>query len=227
MGRDALNFVRHSEAVVFAVDTSLAALSTATLETDDARIAFVQADIANLPFADEFFDFISCDQVIHHTPDPQATFEHLRRKLKTGGHLCCYVYRKKSPIREFTDDYVRDRIKHLPADEAMASCEAITRLGRALAGLRATVEVEQDIPLLGIPKGTHDVQRLFHWHVMKCFWNESFDFLTNNIVNFDWYHPEYCFRFTPEEFRAWFETGWEIETWDVQEAGISCRARKV
>jgi hypothetical protein len=71
------------------------------------------------------------------------------------------------------------------------------------------------------------LQRFFHWNVMKCFWNDEFDFFTNNIINFDWYHPEHCFRYEPEEFKAWFAHGWEIETFDVQEAGISCRARKV
>ena len=48
---------------------------------------------------------------------------------------------------------------------------------------------------------------------------------TNNVVNADWYHPVHCHRFTPEEFRAWFQD-WDILAWDEQEAGISCRARK-
>ena len=226
MGRDALIFAEHCHAEIFAVDTSRSALQTAARDIKHPCITFVQADIAHLPFPDGFFDFINCDQVIHHTPAPKATFDHLAGKLKTGGQLCCYVYRKKGAIREFTDDYLRDRVKHLPVDEALQVCESITRLGRSLASLGVSVEIEEDIPLLGIPKGRQDVQRLFHWHVMKCFWNDEFDFFTNNIVNFDWYHPEHCFRFTPEEFRAWFAHGWDIEAWDVQEAGISCRARK-
>lgn len=226
LGRDALNFMQHSEATVMAVDTSIAALQTAAREIAHPRVAFIQADAANLPFPDEFFDFINCDQVIHHTPDPRATFDHLRRKLRTGGHVCCYVYRRKGPIREFTDDYVRARVRHLNIDDALSHCEGITKLGRALASLRVRVDIEEDIPLLGIPKGRYDVQRLFHWCVMKCFWNPEFDFFTNNVVNLDWYHPEHCFRFAPEEFHSWFEDGWDIEAWDVQEAGISCRARK-
>ena len=51
--------------------------------------------------------------------------------------------------------------------------------GRALARLNATVEIEEDIPILGIRKGTIDVQRFFHWNIMKCFWNDDFDFFTN------------------------------------------------
>lgn len=226
-GRDAVNFAEHSTAAVFAVDTAWEALEVARKQIAEPRVAFVHADLHRLPFPDGFFDFINCDQVIHHTPDPRAAFEILRRKLKSGGHICCYVYRKKAPIREFTDDYVRERISKLPADAAIEACEAITKFGHTLADLHVTVEVEEDIPILGIKKGPIDLQRLFHWHMFKCFWNDEFDFFTNNIVNFDWYHPEHCFRFEPDEFRAWFAEGWDVAAWDVQESGISCRARKV
>jgi len=226
-GRDAVNFAKHSSAIVYAVDTSWEALSAARKQVREPRVAFVHADLHELPFPDGFFDFINCDQVIHHTPDPRRAFERLSRKLKKGGHICCYVYRKKAPIREFTDDFVRAQINQLPAGEALGICEGITKLGRTLADLHLTVNIEEDVPFLGIKKGPIDIQRLFHWHIMKCFWNEEFDFFTNNIVNFDWYHPLHCHRFAPEEFRAWFDSGWEIQAWDEQEAGLSCRARKV
>lgn len=226
-GRDAANFVEHSTANVYAVDTAWDALEVARRELRDPRLSFIHADLHKTPFPDEFFDFINCDQVIHHTPDPRAAFETLRRKLKTGGVMCCYVYKKKAVLREFTDDYIRERISKLPAEEALAFCESITKLGRTLAILQTTVEVEEDIPVLGIKKGPVDLQRLFHWNILKCFWNEEFDFFTNNLINFDWYHPEFCFRYEPAEFREWFAQGWEIQAWDVQDAGISCRARKV
>jgi SAM-dependent methyltransferase len=225
-GRDAANFAKLCSATVFGVDTAWDALDVAREQVDSPNVAFVHADINHLPFADESFDFINCDQVIHHTPDPRATFEYLRTKLKTGGEICCYVYRKKSAIREFVDDYVRERLSQLPIDEALEVSEGFTKLGHAFAKLGATVEIEEDIDVLGIRKGTYDVQRFLHYNVMKCFWNDEFDFFTNNIVNFDWYHPLYCFRYEPEQFRAWFDDGWRIESWDVREAGLSCRATK-
>ena len=226
-GRDALNLAEHSTADVFAVDTAWEALEVAARELRQHRISFVHADLHHTPFPDEFFDLINCDQVIHHTPNPKEAFDALARKLKTGGEICCYVYKKKAVIREFTDDYVRERISDLSVDEALKVCESITKLGRTLAHLNVTVDVEEDIPVLGITKGKVDLQRLFHWNVFKCFWNDEFDFFTNNIVNMDWYHPVHCHRFTPEAFREWFRNGWDIQAWDVQDAGISCRARKV
>lgn len=226
-GRDAVNFAEQSNATVYAVDTSWDALAVARRQIADERVVFVHADLHHLPMPDGFFDLINCDQVIHHTPNPRLAFDALTRKLKPGGQICCYVYRKKSAIREFTDDYVRERISTLPADEALALCEGVTKLGQTLAALRLTVSIEEDVPYLGIKKGPIDLQRLFHWHIMKCFWNDEFDFFTNNIINLDWYHPQHCHRFEPDEFRAWFADGWDVLAWDVQEAGISCRARRV
>lgn len=226
-GRDAANFAEHSDAIVYAVDTSRDALQIAAEELKNPRIGFVHADLHRLPFRDAFFDFINCDQVIHHTPDPRAAFGCLAKKLKTNGVICCYVYKKKAALREFADNHVRSQLSKLPIDDALKACEAITRLGQSLAALNVTLEVEEDIDVLGIKKGKLDLQRFVHWNLLKCFWNDEFDFFTNNIINFDWYHPEHCHRFEPEEFRAWFDSGWEIEAWDVQDAGMSCRARKL
>jgi SAM-dependent methyltransferase len=226
-GRDASNFAANSQATVFGVDTAWYALHSVALDEKRPDIQLVHADVNRLPFPDGFFDFINCDQVIHHTPDPPATFLNLGKKLEPGGQITTYVYRKKAVLREFTDDFVRERIKDLSFEQALEVCEAITKLGKAFADLHATVDIPEDIPILGIEKGKIDVQRFMHWNVMKCFWNDEFDFFTNNVVNADWYHPVHCFRYTPEEFRAWFDQGWEILFWDEQEAGLSCRARKL
>ena len=83
-GRDATNFATHSTATVVAADTAWDAL---TIARDDenvpSNVVHVHADINRLPVPDEFFDFVNCDQVIHHTPDPPTTFKNLRKKLKT------------------------------------------------------------------------------------------------------------------------------------------------
>lgn len=225
-GRDAANFAAMSDAEVWAVDTAFEALARARREIDEPRIAFVQADIHALPLRDGFFDLVSCDQVIHHTPQPRAAFEALAQKLRRGGELCCYVYKKKADIREWVDDHVREQIADLPIDEALAACAPISALGKALAALNATLEIPADIPQLGILEGRYDLQRFIHYNVMKCFYNPDFDDFTNNIVNVDWYHPRHCHRFTPEDFQAWFD-GWKVQHFDVREAGISCRALKV
>lgn len=55
-------------------------------------VQFVHGDIASLPFENEFFDFILCNGVAHHTPDPWKSISELCRVLKPGGVLHISVY---------------------------------------------------------------------------------------------------------------------------------------
>lgn len=189
------------------------------------NVQVAQADLAGLPFG-RVFDFISCDQVLHHTPDPPTTFASLARRLKPGGRLALYVYKRKGPIREFTDDYIRSRTTRMPARECYEFCAGLTRLGQALSELNATVEIPEDISLLGIKAGSQDLQLFVYWNMIKCFWNRDYDFVTNNLINFDWYHPRYASRHTPEEVRAWFEgSGLEVERENIIPSGIAVLGR--
>ena len=56
------------------------------------KVETVQADLYNLPFAPESFDFIYSMGVLHHLPDPEGAFRHLLRHLKPGGELRVYLY---------------------------------------------------------------------------------------------------------------------------------------
>ena len=129
----------------------------------------MQADLTRLPFANDYFDFIGCDQVIHHTPDTRASLHGLVEHLAPRGHLAFYVYKRKGPIREFCDDYIRERTVQIAAEECLEISEAITKLGKALTDLRVTVDVPEDIPLLGIKAGKKDIQRFIYWNVFKCY----------------------------------------------------------
>ena len=188
---------------------------------------FVQADVLELPFRDGTFSSVFSEGVLHHTP---STYEALRSAasvLADGGELLFYVYRKKGPIREFSDDFVRDALSELGPEEAWRALEPLTQLGRALAELDVTVDVPEEIPLLGIPAGPQNLQRLVYWHFLKLYWNEDFTADENNLVNFDWYHPRYAHRQTEEELRRWCEElGLTILHLDAQESGFTVRARK-
>ncbi len=185
---------------------------------------FVQGDVARPPFAPGSFDVVFSEGVLHHTPSTKGSFDALVPLLADGGELMIYVYRRKAPIREFTDDYVRARIADLSPEEAWEALRPLTRLGQALAELEVEVEVPEDVPLLEIPAGRYDVQRLVYWHVAKLFWNEHMSFEENNHLNFDWYAPRYAWRHTEDEVRGWYEeAGLEITRFDVHEAGFTVR----
>jgi arsenite methyltransferase len=188
---------------------------------------FAQPDILQLPFRAHTFDTVFSEGVLHHTPSTELALKSLLSVLEPGGEILFYVYRKKGPIREFTDDYIRDVVSSLGPQEVWAMLRPLTKLGQALAELHAEVEVPEDIPYLGIKAGRYDVQRLIYWNFAKLFWNEAFTFEENNHVNFDWYHPRYAHRHTEDEVRRWCnEASLSILHFDVQESGFTVRAIK-
>lgn len=212
---------------IFAVDISEAIDVAHQKYSNNENIFFVQGDIAQLSFPDNFFDYISCDQVIHHTPKPLETFQHLVSKLKSGGQIAVYVYKKKAPIREFCDDYIREKTTDMDVDEAMEFSKSITLLGKALSELNTEFEVPEDIPILEIKKGQYNIQRFFYWNILKCYWNDKYGQDHSIAVNFDWYHPKYAYRYSLEEFRGWFEaSGIKIDNINVADSGISMIGEK-
>ncbi len=188
---------------------------------------FVQGDLTHPPFAPETFDFILSEGVLHHTPDTRRAFLALTPLLKRGGEIAFYVYSKKAPLREYADDFVRAGVADLEPEECCRQMESLTRLARALSDLKVKVEVPEDVPVLGIRAGRYDVQRFIYWNMFKCFWNDSLPFEINVMNNYDWYHPKYAWRHTPEEVRGWVkEAGLVMVHEHVERSGITVRASR-
>jgi ubiquinone/menaquinone biosynthesis C-methylase UbiE/uncharacterized protein YbaR (Trm112 family) len=227
LGYDAARYARLSEGQVVGMDLT-DSVSIAQRDHGGApNLAFVQGDIMAPPFAPESFDFVVSDQVIHHTPDCTRAFAELARLVRPGGQLSVYVYKKKSLIRELADDRIRVQTTRMSVDECMEFSAQITELGKALSDLDATITLERGVPLLGIPAGTHNVQRLIYWHFLKCFWNDDLGEHQSVMGNFDWYHPPYASRHTEEEVLGWCgDSGLDVVHLDVIESGISVRARR-
>jgi SAM-dependent methyltransferase len=150
------------------------------------------------------FDFIYCQEVLHHTRDPELSFSNLVDSLTKGGVIAIYVYKKKAVIREFVDDYVREKVASLPYEDAIKICRQFTNFGKALSELNVTVDVPP-LDILGIPGGRQDIQRLIYNFMFKCFWNKNLSMEENDAINFDWYHPQICFRYEMDEVLDWFK----------------------
>jgi arsenite methyltransferase len=188
---------------------------------------FVQADALQLPFPDETFEAILSEGVLHHTQSTRQAIESAARVLMTGGELNFYVYRRKAPAREFTDDHVRERLRDLTDEEAWIAMRSLTKLARNLAALKAEVIVDEDVPVLGIKAGRQDVQRLIYWNFAKLYWNDAFDFEENVHVNYDWYRPAYAHRQSADEISEWCRgAGLVITRMHEQESGFTVRAIK-
>jgi SAM-dependent methyltransferase/uncharacterized protein YbaR (Trm112 family) len=190
---------------VFAADISEAALTTFENTRDLSNCHVLRADLLDLPFADRCFDFVIADGVLHHTPDTRASVCALYAKVAPGGQFFFYVYKQMGAARQFADRYIREQFAALDPEECFTACEGLTELGHQLSDLNATVTLERGVPVLGIPPGTHNVQRLIYYNFVKCFWNDAFDFETNNMVNYDWYHPSFAWQHTEEEVRSWLD----------------------
>ena len=189
--------------------------------------AFMQADIANLPLPEQSVDVIFSEGVLHHADSPADAFAALARLLKPGGRFMLYVYRRKGPIREFSDDYVRERLQGMTPEEAWQALMPLSRLGQALGDLDVDVVVPEAIDLLGIPAGRTSVQRLFYWHVFKAFHDPALTLDELNHINYDWYAPKNAHRQTPEQVRAWCAgSNLEVEREVVESAGITIIACK-
>jgi arsenite methyltransferase len=189
--------------------------------------AFLQADLMRLPLEDCSVDVIFSQGALHHTDSTRGAILALARKLRPGGRFLLYVYRKKGPIREFTDDYIRGKLAGLPADEVWQAILPLTKLGSGLAQLNVEIEVPEAIELLGIPAGKIDLQRFFYWYVFKAYHRSEWSLAELNHVNVDWYAPANAHRQTPEQVRSWCgEAHLEIEREHLQESGIAVVARK-
>ena len=191
------------------------------------RVSITQGDLLGDLSQLGSFDFIYCQEVLHHTADPKAAFLNVCQRLNPGGEIAIYVYKIKAPIREYADDFVRDRLSGLPYEEAMVAMRQVTELGRALSALDAKVTVP-DVKVLGIDAGTYDVQRLIYHFFLKCFWNPALGAEENAAINYDWYHPQLCTRHTPSEIESWFaEANLRVVQQCVDHYGITMRGTRI
>lgn len=227
IGNSAKRLAINSNNIVFAIDGSESIFFAYDKFKKHKNIHFIQADIFQLPFKQKFFDYICSDQVLHHTKNTKQAFKKLVRTLKKNGKISVYVYKKKGPIREFVDDYLRQFTTKMTEKECMEFSKTITNFGRTIAKMNKKITIKEDIPLLEIKAGKYDLQRFLYWNIFKCFWAEDGDFDRSLGINFDWYSPKFAFRHTLKEVKEWHkEMNLKIIHKDIIDSGISTTAIK-
>lgn len=99
MGHSAKWFSSNNGAQVFAIDISQG-IDVAYKNYGKApNIHFIQADLTKLPFRKAFFDFVSSDQVLHHTSDTEKSFKYLTEFLKDR-EISVFMYTKRKLLSE-------------------------------------------------------------------------------------------------------------------------------
>jgi SAM-dependent methyltransferase len=169
------------------------------------------------------FDFIYSQEVLHHTDDPLQAFKNLTGLLADNGEIAIYVYKEKAPIREYTDEFVRGKIKNISYEDAMKVSRQFAELGKKLSDLNVTIDVP-DVDILEIKSGTYDIQRFIYHFFTKCFWSNEMSAEDNAVVNYDWYHPQECSKHTLPEVKEWFaKCGLDVVHEHVDEYGVTVR----
>jgi ubiquinone/menaquinone biosynthesis C-methylase UbiE len=222
VGNTAFLLSSNKQSQIFAIDISNS-IEFAYKKYDKVKnIHFIQADIQKMPFKKKFFDFILSDQVLHHTNNTKKSFKILTKHLQKKGIISVYIYKKKGPIREFTDDYIRKSSTKMSEKKCVELSKELSQLGKNLAKIKTKIKIPQDIPLLKIKAGTYDVQRFIYWNFIKCWWSKDVPFEQSIATNFDWYFPKFAFRHTSNEVKKWFyDSKIKITHLNEIESGIS------
>lgn len=200
-------FNTNRETVRLGMDLSLSVETAFSRTRKMENVHIVQGDILNPPFEKESFDIVFSDGVVHHTPDPGGAVLTLCNLLKTGGVLGLYIYCVKPFLRELADEKIREITTRMDYEECLEFSRRMTSLGKSLVGLEGEVEIEEDIPLLGIKKGRYNPQRFIYDHFLKCFYSQTRSRDYSDLVNVDWYHPAHASHHTREEIEGWLSEG--------------------
>ena len=76
------------------------------LKNEISNIDFVNADIFDDVLVKDYFDFIWCNGVLHHTKDPYKAFEIVVNSLKEEGYILVGLYNKIGRLRTLLRKYI-------------------------------------------------------------------------------------------------------------------------
>jgi SAM-dependent methyltransferase len=169
---------RHGARVV-GVDLSAAVEKAAALCDGLPDVAIVQADLLDLPLAEASFDVVFSIGVLHHSPDPRRAFAQLAAKVKPGGRLAVWLYRKNTPPQEAVNTALRAVTSRLSPRVLEPVCVGLGVLG-------------------GIPVLNKTLNKVVNF-------SNHPDWTLRVCDNFDWYAPRYQSHHTVDELRQWFQ----------------------
>jgi SAM-dependent methyltransferase len=147
-------------------------------------VHLVQADIFQLPFADDVFDLVMSLGVLHHTPDPAKAFASLPRVLKPRGRLTVTLYDAGNKVYVMNSRFWRRFSTRLPS-----------RTLHGLSYAAAPLYYLWTLPVLGWlfrSVAFISLERDWRWRVLDTF---------------DWYSPRYQSWHTHHEVFGWFKAG--------------------
>lgn len=204
-GRVTNLLIDHANPGASVVGIDLVAHAIAEKNVAHPRAKFYEADLLGDLSSFGSFDLIYCQEVLHHTNNPEKAFSNLCNLVADNGEIAIYVYKEKAVLREHSDDFIRERIQNLSLEESKETIDQITSFAQTLSKITERIDFP-NIDALGIKTGETTLQRWIYNNVFKNFWNEQLSYEENFLVNFDWYHPSLASRHNLGEVLGWFET---------------------
>ena len=188
LGRDTELFAKlNPKANIFACDQSSNAVNFAKKKLKKYKnVKIFRADITKKIKVNKQFDFISCDQVLHHTPNPGITLRNLFSKLNKNGYLNFFACRKKNIYRDYVDDELMNYFQNKSPNELWKFSEVITKFGKALYDLKINNVKFNN-------KKYPSIQMFVHNQIFRCWYNPNINFNLSVSSNYDWFsnNPRY------------------------------------
>lgn len=145
------------------------------------NVHLIQADIFNLPFRDNIFDFIYSFGVLHHTPDAYKAFLKLTTLLKKGGSISIFVYSSYNKGIVYSSNFWRVFTTRMPKKLLYYFCF-----------ISIPLYYIYRFPVIGnIAKMLFPIsmERDWKWRLLDTF---------------DWYSPKFQSKHTHAEVFRWF-----------------------
>ena len=166
-------------AEVWGADHTHAVDKAAQLCAKLPNVHFVQADLKQLPFPEQSFDFVFSIGVMHHDANTRMVFEAVARMVKPGGRMAVWLYRRNQWWQELLNNWLRARTTRMKPEALERWCLWGAWLG--------------SIPL--VKQSLNKIINFSH-HPNR----------ENRICDtFDWYAPVYQHHHTITELRNWFD----------------------
>ena len=162
------------------------------------NVHIIRANLYQLPFRENTFDYVYSVGVLHHTPEPRQAFSELVKAVKHGGTISAWVYGREgnwwiinglNPIRR----HITSRLP-LPLLKGIAFLLA-SLLHIIVKLIYAPINTNQHLQLLS--------KLLFYNDYL--FWISHFPFRENYSIVFDHLLPGIAFYLSKDEFTSWFE----------------------
>jgi SAM-dependent methyltransferase len=163
---------------VVGVDLSEAVAKARALCAGMSDVIIVQADLLDLPLLDRAFDFVYSIGVLHHSPDPRRAFAQIASKVKPGGQLAVWLYRRNTLPQEWLNSALRSVTTRISPSMLEPACALLGGLG-------------------GIPVLNRTLNKIANF-------SNHPDWTLRVCDNFDWYAPRFQSHHTAEELKHWF-----------------------